>query len=297
MLQQLLDSVVLASIYILFSIGMSLAWGILGILNLAHGAILMFSAYVAYLWADSTSASLPMVLIAGLLAGGVLSLLMELGPFRAIRHSVGDAEELELRTVIASLGVSTILVAVAAHYTGNTSFQVPTTFQPTAYQIGSVRISDLQVIIIVVGFGLSLLLALWLSRSRNGRAVRALESDVETAALMGISERKLSSATMFVSGALAGLAGVFLVIYLGATDPAASHSLLTSAFAVIVIGGVGSIGGAVIGALVLALLETLVISNTSGVWSPAIAFSFIIVVLLVRPEGLFSSSRTKVDRV
>jgi branched-chain amino acid transport system permease protein len=297
MVQQLLDSVVLASIYILFSIGMSLAWGILGILNLAHGAILMFSAYLAYVWANAHHSSLVVVLLVGLFAGGLLSLLLELGPFRFIRRSIGDPDELELRVVIASIGASTILVAVAALATGNTSFGIPTSFHTHVYEIGGVRISDLQAIIIVVGFGLSGALAFWLRTSRNGRAIRAIESDTETAALMGIFASRLSSMTMFVAGAFAGLAGVLLVVYLGATEPDASNSLLTTAFAVIVIGGVGSIGGAVVGAFVLALLETIVVSDTSGVWAPAISFIFIIVVLLVWPEGLFASSRRKVDRV
>ena len=199
--------------------------------------------------------------------------------------------------MIASIGASTILVAVAARETANAPFHIPTTFQAQVFQVGGARVSDLQILTVVIGFGLSAALAVWLRRSRNGRAVRALASDAETASLMGISERRLAALTMFASGALAGLAGVLLVVYLGATEPASSHSLLTTAFAVIVIGGVGSIGGAVVGALILAGLETLVVANTSGVWSPAISFLFIIVALLFLPQGLFSSSRTKVDRV
>lgn len=297
MLQQLFDATVLASIYTLFAVGMSLAWGILGILNLAHGAVLMTSAFAAYVWADDRGASLWSVLLVGLVVGGVLSLILEAGPFCVIRRSGDEHEAIELRTIIASLGISSILVALVANQTSNAPFSIDTAFEAARFEVLGVRVGALQLLIIGVGLGISALLAVFLRRSRQGRALRALESDPETALLMGISAPVLSSGTMFVSGALAGLAGVLLVVYLGATEPAASHSLLTTAFAVIVVGGVGSVGGAVVGAIALAVLETLVISNTSGAWSPAVAFAFIILVLLFRPQGLFASSRTKVDRV
>ncbi len=296
MIQQLIDALVLASIYVLFALGMSLAWGVLGVLNLAHGAVLMFSAYIAYVFANSHRLPLGVVLLVGLLVGGMLTACLEFFVFRRIRFSGADQEESETRIVIASLGVASVLVAIAAYYTKNAQFSINSSFVSSVYVWAGARVTSLQVIIFVVALALSSLLAVWLKRSRTGRAIRAIESDAEAASLMAISPGRMATLTMFVAGGLAGLAGVFLTLYLGATDPNGSSSLLTDAFAVIVIGGVGSIGGAAIGALLLAGLETVVDANTSGQWSPAIAFGFIIVVLLFKPSGLFTSSRMKVDR-
>jgi len=294
--QQLLNALVLASIYVLFSLGMTLAWGVLGILNLAHGAILVGSAYSVYLIGDDRQMPLGVVLALGLLVGGGCSLLLEIGVFRIIRNSTGDEEEKELRVAIASLGASSILVAIVAKGTANAPFAVPTSFTTHVYDVFGLRISDLQILIIVAGMGISLGLSRWLKLSRTGRAIRAVAADPETASLMGINERRLAAGTMFAAGAMAGLAGVFLVVYLGGADPQSGASLLTTAFAIIVAGGVGSIGGTVLGALTLALVETLILTYTSGSWAPAAAFVLIILVIVIRPQGLFSSSRTKVDR-
>ena len=120
-----------------------------------------------------------------------------------------------------------------------------------------------------------------------GRAMRALACDAPTSGLMGISEGRMSALAMAISGATAGVAGVFLTVYLDSVTADSGSDLLLRAFAVVVLGGVGSMWGTLIGAFVLAGGETLVTATTSGIWTSAVSFGLIIAVLLVRPSGLF----------
>jgi branched-chain amino acid transport system permease protein len=297
MAQQLFNTLVLGSIYVLFSLGMSIGWGVLGNLNLAQGAIVMFSSYIASIVGKNHNFPFVVVLVIGSLVGGVVSVLMESVVFRAIRRSGGDEEELELRVVIASIAVASVIVALVSDYTANNTFFLQSNYLTSSYHVLGIRMTTLQLTIVGAGLILSGALDLWMRRSKAGLAVRAVAIDPETASLMAINERRLAQMTMFLAGALAGVAGIFLIAYYGGTTAQNSSALLVDAFAIIIIGGVGSIGGAVVGAVLFALLETLLTAYTSGTWAPAVSFAFIIVVILVRPQGLFASSRRKVDRV
>ncbi|GAA1868727.1 branched-chain amino acid ABC transporter permease [Pseudonocardia ailaonensis] len=297
MLQQLVDALVLASIYTLFSIGMSLAWGALGILNFAHGTIFVTAAFAAHLVAAQVAISLPVALLVGALTGGLVSLLLQVLIFAPIRRRARDDGQMEMQVLIASIGVGTILTAIVAEATGSQAFSIATGFTQSMLEFGGLRATDLQVVIVVVGAVVGIALGLWITRTRGGRALRAVAANSEVASLMAIDSRRVAGATMFTAGVLVGLAGVLLASYQGATDVYAGSRLLTTAFAIIIIGGVGSLTGTLAGALILAVLETVLAYNTSGVWTPAISFALIIFVLLLRPQGLFASSRTAVDRV
>jgi branched-chain amino acid transport system permease protein len=296
-LQHLFDALVLASIYVLFSLGMSIGWGVLGNLNLAQGAIVMLSSYIASVIGESHDLPFAAVLVIGCVVGGVSSALLEAVVFRTIRRSGGDEGELETRVVIASISIASIAVALVANITANKIFFLRARYLTGTYHILGIRMSTLQVTIVIVGLLLSVTLDISMRRSKVGLALRAVAIDSETASLMAINERRLALVTMFIAGALAGVAGIFLIAYYGGTTAQGSSSLLVEAFAIIIIGGVGSIGGAVVGAILVALLETLLAAYTSGTWTPVVSFAFIIVVILLRPQGLFASSRRKVDRV
>jgi branched-chain amino acid transport system permease protein len=217
MAQQLFNTLVLGSIYVLFSLGMSIGWGVLGNLNLAQGAIVMFSSYVASLVGKGHNLPFVVVIVIGAVVGGAVSALMETVVFRAIRRSGGDEGELELRVVIASIAVASIIVALVSDYTANNTFFLQSNYLTGSYHVLGIRMTTLQLTIVGAGLVLSAALELWMRRSKAGLAVRAVAIDSETASLMAINERRLALMTMFIAGALAGVAGIFLIAYYGGT--------------------------------------------------------------------------------
>jgi branched-chain amino acid transport system permease protein len=285
-MEQLINAIVLGAIYCLFAMGLGLTWGTLNVLNLAHGAVFMFSAFTCYLITQRADVHLPIavVLIVAVVAGALLELGLDLLVFRQIKRRSRTQGEAEMSMLIGSIGASAILVTVAQQLTADTPFTVTAVpVKASVYHLGS----GVYVTIAVVAPVLTAGFALWIQRSRMGRAMRALAYDAPTSGLMGISEGRMSALAMAISGATAGVAGVFLTVYLDSVTADSGSDLLLRAFAVVVLGGVGSMWGTLIGAFVLAGGETLVTATTSGIWTSAVSFALIIVVLLVRPSGLF----------
>jgi branched-chain amino acid transport system permease protein len=295
--QLLFDGVVLGSIYTLFAVGLTLVWGVLNLLNLAHGAVFVFTAYLVFKISEhAQAAGLPVLLLVaiGAAVGGATAVIIELTTFRIVRARMPDLREGELTMLIASIGLAEILSTIVNNGTGESDFSVPTTFQVHTYHAG-ILITNVQIIVIVVGIGLSCLLAAWVRYSRGGRALRSVAVDPDTASLMGISPNTLSLLTMLVSGVFAGVAGVLLAVYLGSVDVNVGSSLLIYAFVALVAGGVGSVVGAGIGAFALSLIQTLLVGYTSGSFSDVVAFGLVIVLLVVRPQGILGLKR--IDRV
>jgi branched-chain amino acid transport system permease protein len=286
MAQQLVNGAVLCAIYILFSLGLTLSWGALDILNLAHGAMMMFGAFVAYVVVGHVHLPLALLFVIGILTGGIATFLLDVVVFRYIRAKVPDKRQAELLTLIAGVGAAAIPVTLAQVYTTDSPFGIGNLDWPS-FKIGSrTQVSVLQVLIVVIGVVLCVALAFWVSRTRTGRALRAVAFDGNTAELMGVNTRGLSAATMLIAGALAGLAGMLLVVYLGALTPESGEAFMLKGFAIVILGSVGSVWGTFIGAVVLAGIETLVIAQTSGTWVDAISFAIILLVIVLRPQGV-----------
>jgi len=289
MASNVLNAVVLGSVYTLFALGLTLAWGVLNVLNLAHGAIFMFSAFCGYLITQHHALSIWIVLPAGMLVGGLIAAALEVLAFAPIRKRNPDATEAEMAMLIASVGAGAILVAVVQNVTHNEPKGInDATFPVHNYDILGLEVSNIKLLIIVLAIVLSVALALFVQRSRVGRALRALSHDPYTCGLLGISANRLALTTLFVGGALAGVAGVLLAVYQNAISPSMGDPFLLKAFAVIVLGGVGSVWGAMAGAYLLAGVETLAIVYSTGTVRDAIAFALIILLLLLRPQGLFA---------
>lgn len=295
MLELTVNTVVLGSIYLLFSLGLSLAWGTIGVLNFAHGAVFMFCAFLDYKVAQHVE--LPMVALLGLgiVFGVSLSVATQLLAFEPILSRAADQREAELRILIAGIGVATVPLAIAQKETKDNPFGYirHTSYQTKTYDWGGVVVTNTEIITTVLAVVIAAGLWVWLRRSKSGLSLRAIGMDADTVPLMGVSRRAKSLLIMSVSGALAGLAGVLLTFHLGAIAPETGDGLLVKAFAAVILGGVGSIAGVVSGCLVLALTETLVLMHTSGTWVDAISFGLIFVVLLARPQGLFGRKEVR----
>jgi branched-chain amino acid transport system permease protein len=294
MAQDLLNALTLGSLYLLFALGMSVAWGTIGILNFAHGSIFMFAAFAAYELVRRVS--LPMVAMIGIgvLVGAALSVLVQVLAFEPIQRRAADPHKAELQILVGGIGIAIIPLSIAQHITKSVPFGYSNgSFRVITYDLGFVRVSNVQLVILVAALGLAAVIGWWLRATRPGLALRAIGVDPEVASIMGVDRRRLALGTMAVAGGLAGLAGVLLTFYLGSVAPETGDGFLLKAFAVIILGGVGSIAGVVVGAMVLAGIETLVLVNTSGSWAPAIAFGLIFLMLLVRPRGLLGRQEVR----
>jgi branched-chain amino acid transport system permease protein len=296
-MQQVVNASVLWSIYVLFALGLSLAWGTLNVLNLAHGATFMFSAFSAVLISQHVDIPFPALVPLAMVIGGVISVLLDVLVFRPVRARARDTREAELLMLIGSVGAGSIMVTVAQQVTDDSPFGVAegSALHSQVYRVLGFSITTIQIAIIVLGVLLSVVLAWWVRSSRYGRALRAVAFDAETSQLMGVNPGRLSTGTMFAAGALAGLASLLLISHVGALTPSSGDDLLLKAFAMIILGGIGSIAGVVAGAAVLAIGETLVLTFTAGTWVEAASFAVIIAVILLRPQGIFVAQ--KADRV
>lgn len=293
MVQDLLNACVLGSIYLLFALGMSLTWGTIGILNFAHGAVFMFCAFAASRLSEHVGLPLVLYVVVAAIVGALISGAVQLLVFAPIQRRAPDQATAESQTLIGGIGVASVVVGVAAYVTKSASFGFePGQWNPV-FKVAGLRFTGIGTIILVLAIAISVGTALWLKRSRYGLALRTIGVDSETARLMGINEPRLALATMAISGLMAGLAGAMLTLYLVTIDPTTGNDFLLKAFAAIVVGGVGSVLGAVTGSFLLAVIETFVIVAGHGNWSNAVAFALIFVVLLVRPRGLFGSKEVR----
>lgn len=293
MIQVIADSLSLGAVYVLFALGLSLSWSVLNLLNLAYGAQFMLGAYFAYWIGTHVEVSLWVVLPAVVLIVAATSVVADNLVFRRLRNMAGTPVESELSMLVASIGLAAVAVTLVQRETQGESKFVPTTvFQVSTLRIGdTVRMTNMQLIMLVVTVILTLVIVAVVKWTRFGRAMRAVAVDPKTCELLGVNSNRVFSTTIAISGAMAGLAGVLLAIHLNYVDSHMGDPLLTKAFAIIIIGGVGSILGAAVGGLLLAFAETAVVAYGPANYRDAIAFVVILAVLLLRPNGLFARKK------
>jgi branched-chain amino acid transport system permease protein len=248
----------------------------------------MFSAFTGYLVLEHVHLPIVPVIIIGVVTGAVLSLIVQIFAFQPIMRHNKDPQQAELQILLAGIGIASIPLAIALKESSNDSFSLGnSTFSVRTHVWLGLQISNIQVIVTLTGLIVGIGMAIWLKRSNTGLALRAIGVDAEVSSLMGVNRDVLSLGTMAFAGALAGLAGTLLTFDLTALSPETGNTYILEAFAAIVLGGVGSMAGVIVGAYVIAITETLVLTYTSGTWVDAISFAVIFVVLLVRPQGLF----------
>jgi len=291
-LQQLVNAIVFGSVLTLFALGLSLAWGTLDVLNLAHGSLFVFAGFLAYEFSSHVQMPFVFLVISCMIATGLVAALMEAVAFRHVRLRFPSKRQAEMSMLVASIGFSTMIDTIVANQTSDSSFApAPSAFTVSHTNIGSVVITNIEIVIVAVTVVVAIALDQWVRRSRSGRAVRSIAFDADTSSLLGINVNSLAALTMFVAGALAGLAGVLLAVYVGAEDTTTGQSYMLTAFAILIVGGVGSVRGAIAAAFFISIAETAVVAYGPSNWNNGVAFLLILLVLLVRPSGLFARSR------
>lgn len=287
--QQILNGVVIGSVYGLFALGFTLVFGINGILNLAHGAIFMWGAFAALYCVTEAGLPLPVAALVAALTSGVLAILVDLVAFRPLRARNAP----EFAAIVTSIGAGLILLSIAQQVSETKVMRFPFgTFPIVIFDVFGLRIQLLQIVILacVALFVVALVLVLY--RTSLGRQVRAVAISPDTSRLLGIDPTLVLGGVFFASGALAGIAGVLIGLAFNSVHFMMGEAPLLRAFVVVVLGGLGSVMGAVIAGILLGLIQALGVAYLSSGLSDAIIFGLLFVTLVVRPTGLFGNANS-----
>jgi len=282
--QQIINGLSLGGVYALFALGFTLVFGVLNVINLAHGAIFMIGAYAAlHAVLVFHFSLLPAIFVAALVTGVAGCILDKLifAPLRARRAP-------HLAPMIATIGVSICVTSLIEGYFGSENLRFPLDTLPSStLSLASAQVNWLDVNII----GLALLLMggmLWVIRhTSTGRALRALAESPKAAALLGVDVGELFGATSVIASILGGVSGVLIALYTNSVFPHMGQPMLHKGIAVVIIGGMGDVRGALIGGFFLGFAEVLTIAYIGSNMRDAVAFGLLFSVLLLRPAGLF----------
>ncbi|HKQ57722.1 MAG TPA: branched-chain amino acid ABC transporter permease [Candidatus Eisenbacteria bacterium] len=287
-LQQLVNGITWGSVYALIALGYTMVYGILRLINFAHGDVYMLGAFFAYYTARFTGAATnpsPLMaaftLLVAMLGCAVVGFVIERFAYKPVRRSS------RLSALITAIGVSLLLENGGQLIFGADPKFFPQIIRATNIPLGmGVTISNQQVIILVVSLSLMLALRFIVLHTRAGKAMRAVSYSHTAAALMGISVDRIITMTFVLGSMLAAAAGVLVALQNPRIEPYMGIMPGLKAFVAAVLGGIGNIPGAVLGGLVMGVAEVMVVGYLSPTWRDAIAFVLLILILLVRPQGL-----------
>ena len=278
-LQQLVNGIALGSVYALVALGLTLVYGVLKVPNFAHGSLYMVGAYVVYVMLTGLQAPYVIAIAASVVAIGVLGALMEVAVFQHLEGKSG------VHMMIAALGVLFFLEGTADVIWGPDFRPVPTPFDGVVSAFG-INITEQRILVIVAAVLTMVGLYYLLKRTLIGMSIEALAQDREGALLVGIDTRRVAILTFAISGVLAAVAGS-LIAPLVLVFPLMGAVVILKAFVIVILGGMGSVPGAIIGGFLLALAETMAGTYVAFAFSELIAFALLVAVLVFRPTGLF----------
>ena len=291
--QELVNGITTGALYALVALGFSMVYGVLKLLNFAHGDLYMVGAYIGYFvlqWfggASALSIPVPLLLLimfalAAVLVGG-LGVAIERFAYRPLR----DAPR--IAPLITAIGISFFLENAALLLFGS-QFRVYNTPQfiklSSGIQVGSVTIDSVQIMVVVLGVALMAGLRLLVNRTNLGRQMRAVAADREAAEMLGINVNFTIAATFFLGSALAGVAGVMAGLLFNQVTNTIGFIAGLKAFTAAVVGGIGSIPGAMLGGLLIGLAESFITGYISSTYTNLLVFALLIIVMLLRPSGL-----------
>lgn len=286
--QQLLNGLISGAIYALFALGFNLIFGVQKVLNLAHGAIFMSGAFVAYY---GVVGGLPLwlsILIA-MAVCAAFSVLLDRFGFQLLRkYSLADAE---FGAMVISIGVGQVLTSIAQKLSSTRVLSFPFgTFPVEFYRVFGLRISLLQITITLLVVALVAFLAYFLQKTTFGRQVRAVAINPRASALLGINSRSIFMLTFSIAGAMAAIAGVMIALSFNSIQFMMGEPYMIKAFVVVVLGGLGNLAGAVVASLLLGVAQALSAAYLPPGLTDILIFSTLFVVLIFKPNGLFGGA-------
>lgn len=278
--QQLINGLALGSVYALLALGYSMVYGIIKLINFAHGEIYMLGAFAGYYSATVLKLSLLPTLLVAMLVSALIGILIEKIAYKPLRNSP------RITLLITAIGISLFLQNGMRILVGSNPKPFPDLMTAGSISIGTIAIEWKTILMLMVSATLVLLLEFIIYKTKIGKAMRAASLDIEAASLMGINVNNTISLTFAIGSALAGIAGVLVAISYPSINPYMGAMPGLKAFVAAVFGGIGSIPGALLGGVVIGILETLSKAYISTKFSDAIVFSILILILLIKPSGL-----------
>ena len=281
-LQQLINGLQLGFVYALIALGYTMVYGIVRLINFAHGDVFMVGTYLGFFALASWRLPLPLAILVAMLGCAALGVVIERVAYKPLRYAP------RISALITAMGVSLFLEYFTSlkFMFGPDYRAYPRPFAVRSFDVGGVSISNIQIIVFGVALLLMVALTLFVNKTKTGMAMRAVSYDMDTARLMGIDVNLMISVTFGIGSALAGAGGVLYGIAYPQINPFMGVMPGLKAFVAAVLGGIGVIPGAMLGALIMGTVETFTSAYVSSTLRDAVAFGILIIVLLVRPAGI-----------
>lgn len=293
-LQQLINGISLGSIYALLALGYTMVYGVMRLINFAHGDVYMLGAFFGYYLSRWFQGRFPSslldtgaVMLLSMIGCAAVGMLMERFAYRPVRRAS------KLTLLIIAIGVSLLLENGGQLLFGADPKFFPQLIPEKMIALGGLSLTNQQVIVVVVALALMVLLNLFIYRTRTGKAMRAVSFNLDAAKLMGIDTDRIISLTFALGSALAAAGGILVSINIPGIDPLMGVMTGLKAFVAAVLGGIGNIFGAVLGGLILGLAEVMVAGYGSSTYRDAIAFLILIAILLFKPAGILGKGQVE----
>ncbi|ACK42214.1 MULTISPECIES: branched-chain amino acid ABC transporter permease [Dictyoglomus] len=279
-LQQIINGISLGSIYALIALGYTMVYGILRLINFAHGDIYMLGAFIGFFALGSWNMPFAFGLIVAMLLTAVIGILVEKLAYKPLRNAP------RISLLITAIGVSFFLENIMVLLVGATPRAFPQKIPTEIYFIGELIITNKQIIILSVSILLMLFLQFIVNKTKIGRAMRAVSQDKEMAQMLGVNIDNVISFTFALGSALAAAGGVLVGMYFNKIEPYMGVMPGLKAFVAAVLGGIGIIPGAMLGGFIMGIAEVLVSGFISSTIRDAVAFVILIIILLIKPTGI-----------
>lgn len=278
--QQLINGLSLGSIYALIALGYTMVYGIIKLINFAHGDIYMVGAFVGYTMINSFGMGFFPALVTAMALSALLGVLIERIAYKPLRNAT------RIAVLITAIGVSYLLQNGMLYFFGAEVRAFPQVLENKLYSFGGIQVSQIQLMIFGTTFILMILLQFIVQKTKMGKAMRAVSTDASAAQLMGINVNNTISFTFFLGSSLAGAAGVLVGLYYNTIDPMMGVAPGLKAFVAAVLGGIGIIPGAMIGGLTIGIIETMVSAYGNSMIRDAVVYGILILILIIRPAGI-----------
>lgn len=279
-IQQTINGLSLGSIYALIALGYTMVYGIIKLINFAHGEIYMVGAFIGYTMITSFGMDFIPALIMAMGLSSLLGVLIERIAYKPLRNAT------RIAALITAIGVSYLLQNGMLYFYGAEVRAFPQILTNEIYRFGGIQISRSQLTIFATTVILMIMLQFIVQKTKMGKAMRAVSTDASAAQLMGINVDNTISFTFFLGSALAGAAGVLVGLYYNTIDPMMGVAPGLKAFVAAVLGGIGIIPGALVGGLTIGVVETMVSAYGNSMIRDAVVYGLLIVILIIRPAGI-----------
>ena len=283
-LQQMINGLSLGSIYALVALGYTMVYGIIKLINFAHGDIYMLGEYIGFIVTTKLGLGFVPALLISMVGCAIIGMTIERIAYKPLRHAT------RITALITAIGVSYFLEAGTQRVMGAGVQTFPNVFVNETIMLGNVRISTQQIVIFVVTIVLMVALQFLVNKTKIGRAMRAVSVDADAARLMGVNVNATISFTFAIGSALAGAAGVLVGVYYNSINPLMGMLPGIKAFIAAVFGGIGIIPGAMLGGFFIGIVETMVAGYGSSLWKDAVVYIILILILIIKPAGLLGKN-------